>query len=72
VYTVLEDDESDPVTGPSDYGSVSLAKEIYSKNIGLVYRELTLWEQQPNYTPPNSYDPYKIGFGIKMWMIAHN
>jgi hypothetical protein len=72
VYTVLEDDESDPVSGPSDYGSVSFAQEMYSKNIGLVYRELTLWEQQPNYTPPNTYDPYKIGFGIKMWMIAHN
>ena len=71
-YTVLEDNESDPVTGPSDYGSVSFAKEIYSKNVGLVYRELTLWEQQPNYTPPNTYDPYKIGFGIKMWMVAHN
>jgi hypothetical protein len=72
VYTILENDESDPVTGPSDYGSVSFAQEIYSKNIGLVYRELTMWEQQPNYTPPSTYDPYKIGFGIKMWMIAHN
>jgi hypothetical protein len=74
-YTVQENDESDPVTGPSDYGSVSFAKEIYSKNIGLVYRELTLWEQQPNPVgnPPNvTYDPYKIGFGIKMWMVAHN
>src|SRR5258708_27533841 len=40
VYTILEDDESDPVTGPSDYGSVSFGEEIYSKNIGLVYREL--------------------------------
>ena len=72
VYAVQENDESDPVTGPSDYGSVSFAEEMYSKNIGLVYRELTLWEQQPNYTPPSTYDPYKIGFGIKMWMIAHN
>lgn len=71
-YTISENDELDPVTGPSDYGSVSFAQEIYSKNIGLVYRELTLWEQQPNYTPPSTYDPYKIGFGIKMWMIAHN
>lgn len=71
-YAVQEDDESDPVTGPSDYGSVNFAREIYSKNIGLVYRELTMWEQQPNFTPPNTYDPYRIGFGIKMWMVDHN
>lgn len=72
VYTVQEEDESDPVTSPSDYGSLNFAKEIYSKNIGLVYRELTMWEQQPNFTPPNTYDPYRIGFGIKMWMVDHN
>jgi hypothetical protein len=72
VYAIQEDDESDPVTSPADYGSVSFARELYSKNIGLVYRELTMWEQQPNFTPPNTYDPYKIGFGIKMWMVDHN
>ena len=72
VYTVQEDDELDPVTAPSDYGSQTFAKEMYAKNIGLVYRELTMWEQQPNFTPPNSYDPYRIGFGIKMWMVDHN
>ena len=67
-----EDDELDPVTAPSDYGSQTFAQEMYAKNIGLVYRELTMWEQQPNFTPPNTYDPYRIGFGIKMWMVDHN
>ena len=69
VYTVAEADEATnyPNTDPTDYASYSFAVEKYSKNIGLVYRELILWEQQPN-TP----DPYKIGFGIRMWMIAHN
>lgn len=72
VYTIQEDDELDPVTAPSDYGSQTFAQEMYAKNIGLVYRQLTMWEQQPNFTPPNTYDPYRIGFGIKMWMVDHN
>ena len=69
VYTVAEADEATnyPNTNPQDYASYSFAVEKYSKNIGLVYRELMLWEQQPS-TP----DPYKVGFGIRMWMIAHN
>jgi len=75
VYVITEYDDVDPIVDPSDPGSVSVSREMYSKNIGLVYRELTLWEQQPNPSgnPPNlTYDPYKIGFGMKMWMVDHN
>jgi hypothetical protein len=77
VYTIQEDDEAYnvPIADPHAYAARSLAIEKYSQNIGLVYRELTLWEQQPNPTgnPPNIiYDPYRIGFGMKMWMIDHN
>jgi hypothetical protein len=75
VYTITENDEIDPVVDSSDYGSVSISREMYSKNVGLVFRELTLWEQQPNPSgnPPNiTYDPFKVGFGIKMWMVDHN
>ena len=75
VYTVTENDDTDPVTDPSDYGSVSISREMYSKTVGLVFRELTLWEQQPNPSgnPPNiTYDPFKVGFGIRMWMVDHN
>ncbi len=75
VYTITENDEVDPVNDPSDYGSESISREMYSKNVGLVFRELTLWEQQPNPSgnPPNvTYDPFRIGFGIKMWMVDHN
>jgi hypothetical protein len=72
VFTVEEVDEAlnAPVTIPAAYGSKSRAVEKYSKNIGLVYREYELWEYQPNTTGPGG--PFKIGFGITMWMIDHN
>jgi hypothetical protein len=80
VLTVQEDDESYNIPEvDSSYASRSYSIEKYSKNIGLVYKELILWEQQPNPTlidpgppPVYSYDPFKTGFGIKMWMIDHN
>jgi hypothetical protein len=50
------------------YGIKSYAVDKYSKNIGLVYQELALWEYQPN--PGGT--PYKIGFAIKRSMVDHN
>lgn len=53
----------------------------YAKNIGLVYREKTLWENQNMLSVTinpstgdtvRSFQPYRTGFGIKMWMIDHN
>lgn len=59
-----------PITSPNVYASRSRSIDRYAKNIGLVYRELQLWEYQPN--PGGSGGPYKIGFGITQWMIDHN
>lgn len=50
------------------YGIKSYGVDKYSKNIGLVYQELALWEYQPN--PGGT--PYKIGFAIKRSMVSHN
>jgi hypothetical protein len=77
VLSVQEDDESYnvPVTDPSSYAARNYSVEKYARNIGLVYRQLIMWEQQPNPsgTPPNvTYNPYRVGFGITMWMIDHN
>ena len=71
VYTIEEANEAFnvPITNPSAYASLTRSVEKYSKNIGLVYREYILWEYQPN---PGGSGPYKIGFGIKMWMVDHN
>jgi hypothetical protein len=72
VYTIEEADESFnvPITIPTSYAARSRSVEKYSKNIGLVYREYELWEYQPN--TGGSGGPYKIGFGITLWMIDHN
>ena len=51
------------------YSSLTFSAEKYAVSIGLVYRELTMWEFQPTY---NADDGYKTGFGIKMWMVDHN
>jgi hypothetical protein len=75
VYTITAIDDIDLPTDSTDYGSETISREMYSKNTGLVYRELTMWEQQPNPTgidPNITYDPFKTGFGIKMWMVDHN
>ncbi|HEX6428527.1 MAG TPA: hypothetical protein VF008_12610, partial [Niastella sp.] len=43
--------------------------EKYAKNIGLVFKEVYIWEYQPATT---TLPAYKQGFGIKMTIIDHN
>lgn len=72
VVTVEQIDEAFnvPITNPAFYASRSRAVDKYAKGIGLVYKELELWEHQPN--TGGAGGPYKTGFGITMWMIDHN
>lgn len=42
--------------------------ETYAKGIGLVYKEVALWE----YQPPTNISGYRHGFGVKMTIIDHN
>jgi hypothetical protein len=77
VYTVQGPDESlhIPIIDSSGTSSRTFSVEKYAKKIGLVYREYELWEYQPNPSgnPPDiTYDPFKTGFGVKMWMVDHN
>jgi hypothetical protein len=69
VWTVEQVDQSegDPVQYPSSYANRARFVEKYSKNIGLVYRQMLLWEYEVNGSKP-AYS----GFGITMWMIDHN
>lgn len=72
VFTVEQVDEAFniPITNPNFYASRSRSVERYSKGIGLVFKQLELWEHQPN--TGGSGGPFKTGFGITMWMIDHN
>lgn len=70
VITVEKIDEvfNVPITSPNIIAYKSRAVDKYSKGIGLIYQEYTLWEYQPPGTP----SPGTSGFGITMWMIDHN
>jgi hypothetical protein len=72
VVTVEQEDDvlNYPVTAPNAFGYKSRAVEKYAKNIGLVYREYSLFEYQPN--PAGGPNGTYYGFGINMWMIDHN
>ncbi|XVJ65139.1 MAG: hypothetical protein HEQ40_02820 [Lacibacter sp.] len=79
VTTVLHINESRgvPLVDNTKYASQERSLEKYAKNIGMVYREHYVWENQPNErtsgTPPvTTFDPRLVGFGIKMWMVARN
>lgn len=51
-------------------GYVNRVKDVYAKNLGLIYQEFIMWE----YQPANASNPVgvKIGFGIKRSIIDHN
>jgi len=68
--SVIDEAINAPVTDPTSYGSRTLSREKYAKDIGLVYRDHVLWEYQPN--TGGSGGGYRTGFGVKMWMIDHN
>ena len=53
-----------PVTGTTNIASKDFAKEIYAKNIGMVYRQFIHWEYQTS----TKY----IGYGSTMKMIDKN
>jgi len=69
--SVLQVDESSniPITSPDVVASRTYWIEKYAKNIGLIYKEVIMWEFQP----ANGPNPgYYVGFGIKMTILDHN
>lgn len=43
--------------------------EKYAKNVGLVYKEVVMWEYQP---ATNTAASYRHGFGLKLTILDHN
>lgn len=60
-----------PVTPNTQIGLKEVGFEKYAKNIGLVYKNLEIYDFQGKNNTDNPQDTYS-GFGIKMWMIDHN
>lgn len=51
---------------------IGYSEEKFVPRVGLVARQLLAIENEPNKLDADNYDPYRIGFGIRMWMIDHN
>lgn len=69
--TILQvaDSSNVPIEFPEGLAYRNFSTEIYAKNIGLIYKEMVMWE----YQPPNSGNPgFRSGFGLKLSIIDHN
>jgi hypothetical protein len=65
----VADSTNVPIEFPEGLAYRNYWTETYAKNVGLVYKEVVMWE----YQPPNSGNPgFRSGFGIKMSIIDHN
>lgn len=65
----VADSSNVPIEFPDGLAYRNYWTEIYAKNIGLIYKEVVMWE----YQPPNSGNPgFRSGFGLKMSIIDHN
>jgi hypothetical protein len=65
----VADSSNVPIQFPDGLAYRNYWVEQYARNIGLIYKEVVMWE----YQPPNSGNPGFIsGFGLKMSIIDHN
>lgn len=67
--TQINDSSNVPVTNPSVIGQKMRWIEKYAKNVGLVYKDVLIWEYQP---PTGTEDAYRTGFGLRLTILGHN
>jgi hypothetical protein len=65
----IEDSINVPITFPQAIALKNLWIEKYAKNVGMVYKEVVMWEYQP---PAGGNPGFRHGFGLKMSIIDHN
>lgn len=53
------------------YG-IGYSADKFAKGLGLVARQFVLLENNPNQVDATTFNPYKTGFAIRMWLIEHN
>ncbi len=69
--TVLQvaDSSNVPIEYPEGLAYKNYWTEVYAKNVGMIYKEIEMWE----YQPANESNPgFRSGFGLKMTIIDHN
>jgi hypothetical protein len=68
--TQINDSTDVPVIDIHKPASKTVWIEKYAKNIGLIYRDVAIWE----YQPPTSSEPMgkKVGFGFRLSILDHN
>ena len=65
----VEDSVNVPIDIPDSYAYKILWNEQYAKGIGMISRNVEMWE----YQPPTSGQPgFRTGFGVKMRIKNHN
>ncbi|MDF2189466.1 hypothetical protein [Paraflavitalea sp. CAU 1676] len=68
--TQVNDSSDVPIVSKQLPASKTVWVEKYAKDIGLIYRDVAIWEYQPPLS--GSTEGKKIGFGIRLSIISHN
>jgi hypothetical protein len=73
VNNTITINQADDVGGfpadPNAYSDKNFGKEVFGKDIGLIYKEFLHWSYQP---PSGGAPGYRSGYGVKLTMIDHN
>lgn len=64
----IADSSHTPITDLTVPASKSYWIEKYAKGVGLVYKEVEIWE----YQPATTVSSYRHGYGLKLTIIDHN
>lgn len=64
----IQDSSNVPILNPDMIAQKTVWVEKYAKNIGLIYKEVAIWE----YQPPVTSDGQRVGFGIRLTILDHN